>query len=249
MLNDPLLLSFVIFAICFSAFIKGALGLGFSTICLAILANAIPLKDAIAIVLIPSLLSNIQVMIGAGNFRISVKTFWPMLLTAIVGMMVGLQFLLSADTRISVATLGVILIIYGFWGYFNQTFRIRDESIPRLNPIVGFLTGIVNGATGSQIFPIMPYLLSLNISKEVLVQTINLSFTICSLIMMATMWNVGVLNASLALSYSAAIVPVVIFVWLGAKLRARFSESLFRRLAMLLVIVLGIGLVMKVLKQ
>lgn len=249
MFNDPLLWSFVIFAICLSAFIKGALGLGFSTICLAILANAIPLKDAIAIVLIPSLLSNIQVMIDAGHFRISIKTFWPMLLGAVIGMMFGLQILINTDIRISVAILGAVLIIYGVWGYLNQTFRIRDELIPRLNPFIGLTTGIVNGATGSQIFPIMPYLLSLNISKEMLVQTINLSFTISSLIMLSTMWSLGVINASLALSYSMAVIPVVVCVWLGNKLRARFSDTLFRRLVMLLIIALGIALVIKVVRQ
>ena len=111
MLNDPLLLAFVIFAICFSAFIKGAMGLGFSTICLAILANAIPLKDAIAIVLIPSLLSNIQVMIAAGHFRISLKTFWSMFAAVIVGMMVGLQVLINADIQVSVFILGLVLIL------------------------------------------------------------------------------------------------------------------------------------------
>lgn len=249
MFNDPILLSFVIFAICLSAFIKGALGLGFSTICLAILANAIPLKDAIAIVLIPSLLSNIQVMIDAGHFRISVKVFWSMLLSSIIGMMFGLQILVNADIRISVSILGAVLIIYGIWGYFNQTYRLRDELIPRLNPFVGLSTGIVNGATGSQIFPIMPYLLSLNISKEMLVMTINLSFTISSLIMLLTMWNLGVINTSLALSYSMAVIPVVICVWLGYKLRKRFSESLFRRLAMLLIIALGLALLLKVARQ
>jgi len=243
---EPLTLAFIAFALCFSAFIKGALGLGFSTICLAMLANVLPLKEAIAIVLIPSLLSNIQVMIAAGNFRISVKIFWSMLLCAVIGMVIGLMILTKADNTLSILILGIVLIMYGIWGYFNRTFRIKDQHIAKLNPVIGFSTGIVNGATGSQIFPIMPYLLSLNISKDVLILTINLSFTICSTIMLVTMWQIDVLSPQQALSYSIAVIPVVLCVWIGGKVKKHLSENRFRQLSMLLIIALGAGLISKV---
>ena len=88
---------FVIFALILSAFIKGSLGLGFSTICLAILANVIELKTAISIVVLPSLLSNLIVMIEAGNFRVSVKQFLSMILMSAPGMAIGLQLLRQSD--------------------------------------------------------------------------------------------------------------------------------------------------------
>ncbi|NNC99727.1 MAG: sulfite exporter TauE/SafE family protein [Gammaproteobacteria bacterium] len=241
---EPLFL-FVLLALVVSAFIKGSLGLGFSTICLAILANVIELKTAISIVVLPSLLSNLMVMFDAGNLRISLQTFFWMLVMAIPGMAIGLQLLRQADNTLSVKILAVVLVIYGIWGWANHKFRIKAERVSSLNPLIGLLTGMVNGATGSQIFPIMPYLLSLNISKDVLVQTINLSFTLCSLIMLGSLYAMNTLDTESILSYSLGIFPVYAGVWLGNKVRKRIPEQRFRHLVMVLIIVLGLLLLIR----
>jgi uncharacterized membrane protein YfcA len=233
---------FVIFALILSAFIKGSLGMGFSTICLAMLANVIELKTAISIVVLPSMLSNVIVMIEAGNLRISLKLFLSMILASIPGMVVGLQLLKQTDNTLSVSILALVLIVYGCWGWANHQFRIDDKFISKLNPLVGFTTGIVNGATGSQIFPVMPYLLSLNISKDVLVQTINLSFTLNSLIMLGFLYKMNSLDTDSILTYALGIVPVAIGVWLGGKVRKRIPEARFKRIVMVLIISLGLML-------
>jgi uncharacterized membrane protein YfcA len=231
---------FVLFALVLSAFIKGSLGLGFSTICLAILANVIDLKTAISIVVLPSLLSNLIVMAEVGNFRISLRKFYAMILMSAPGMALGLQLLRENDNTASVSVLAIVLIIYGCWGWFNHKTKIDDQKITRLNPIIGFVTGCVNGATGSQIFPVMPYLLSLNISKDVLVQTINLSFTLNSIIMLGFLYYIDALDTASIANYSLGVIPVVIGVWLGGKVRKRLPEKRFKQSVMILIVALGL---------
>lgn len=230
---------FIVTALVFSAFVKGSLGMGFSTICLAILANFIDLKTAISIVLIPSLVSNLVIMITSGHWRLSIRTFWPMLLMALPGMLLGLQLLKTRNNTLSLLVLSLVLIGYGIWGLRNHDFRIRDQHIPLLNPIIGLLTGTVNGATGSQIFPIMPYLLSLNISKDLMVQTINMSFTLCSLVMLAGLFSINALNFTSMLAYSLGVIPVMISVIIGNRVRAHLTDRRFRFAVMLLIIFLG----------
>ncbi len=186
-----------------------------------------------------------MVMIESGHFKYSARTFAWMLAMAVPGMALGLQLLRQADNSASITVLAVVLVIYGIWGLINRQFEIQDKHIPLLNPIVGFLTGTVNGATGSQIFPIMPYLLSLNISKEVMVQTINMSFTLSSLIMLASLTAMGSLDTKSILSYSLGVVPVVIGVWAGGKVRKQLSEKRFKEAVMVLIIVLGLLLLVR----
>lgn len=233
---------FVLLALSFSAFIKGSLGLGFSTICLAILANVIELKTAISIVVLPSLLSNLIVMYQAGNLRISLKRFYLLIICALPGMLIGLQALRLEDNQFSIQVLGGVLIIYGVWGWFNHRFEIQRALEKPLNPLIGIFTGMINGATGSQIFPVMPYLLSLNISKDVLVQTINLSFTLNSLVMLVFLISIDRLDTSSILNYSLGIIPVAIGVWIGGRFRKRIPEQSFKRLVMLLIVTLGVVL-------
>ena len=158
---------------------------------------------------------------------------------AVSGMFLGLQILKQSDNSLSISILAGVLIIYGVWGWMNRQFQIDTKHITKLNPVVGLLTGMVNGATGSQIFPIMPYLLSLNLSKEVLVQTINLSFTLSSIIMLVALFNINALDTESILRYSLGIIPVTIGVWLGNKLRKKMPEQYFKQLVMLLIIILG----------
>lgn len=236
---DPSFL-FILFALILSAFIKGSLGLGFSTICLAILANVIEFKTAISIVVLPSLLSNLIVMLEVGNFRLSLSHFLSLLLMTLPGLGVGLLLLHQEDNSWSVLILAVVLIIYGCWGWLNRQFTIDLQHTRKLNPIVGFLTGMINGATGSQIFPIMPYLLSLPISKAVLVQTINMSFTIGSLIMLSSLLLTNSLDVDSVFTYLLGIIPVGLGVWLGGKVRKRLPEERFKQAVMVLIVVLGV---------
>lgn len=231
---------YIFSALILCAFIKGSLGLGFSTLCVAMLVHVVDLKTAISIVLFPSLLSNLIVMFDAGMVRLSLRLFWSMLLMALPGMLIGLQLLRQEDTSLSILILSGVLMVYGVWGYRNRQFRINDRWRPTLNPAVGLSTGMINGATGSQIFPIMPYLLSLPISKQVLVQTINMSFTLCSLIMLVALNRFGTLDLASSAVFSLGVVPVAVGVWLGNRLRKRMSDDVYRRAAMLLMIALGV---------
>ena len=227
-------------ALVFSAFIKGSLGLGFSTICVAILVHVVDLKTAISIVLFPSLLSNLIVMIDAGHFRASLAQFWLMLLMAMPGMWLGFQLLNQVDNRGSLLLLGGVLMVYGVLGYWQRHWRLFVRRPAPMNALIGLSTGMVNGATGSQIFPIMPYLLSLPISKDLLVQTINLSFTLCSLLMLALLWSAGHLDVTSSAAFSLGILPVALGVWLGNRARRYMQDDLYRRLAMVLMTVLGL---------
>jgi uncharacterized membrane protein YfcA len=86
----------------------------------------------------------------------------------------------------------------------------------------------------------MPYLLSLNISKDVLVQTINMSFTLNSIIMLGFLYNMDALATDSIASYALGIIPVVIGVWVGGKVRKRIPEERFKRSVMALIVSLGL---------
>ena len=106
-------------------------------------------------------------------------------LAAIPGLLLGLWFLSSAESTTTRAILGIVLLVYAIWTLAKGHFAL-DASMARwLAYPVGFLTGIVNGVTGSQVMPVLPYLLSLNLSKDLFVTTINIFFTVSTLIMLA----------------------------------------------------------------
>lgn len=243
---DSFTLIYIFTVFFISAFLKSLTGLGFSTICLGFLAAVLDIKLAILLVLIPSLSSNIIVMWQAGRFIEALKRFWPLYLSAIPGLLIGIWFLGSSDNQIPKAILGFVLILYGLWGLINGIMTLSQKQEKQLSTPIGFISGLTNGVTGSQIMPIMPYLLSLKLDRDLFVQTINTAFTINSLIMMAGLANLGVINAPMLTMSAAGILPVAVGVYLGGKIRQRLSDDSFRKMVLVLFILLGLNLFVRV---
>ena len=106
---------FILIAYVVAASIKGLTGIGFSTSCLPIMALRLDLKVAIPLVIIPSIVSNIVVMIQAGRFREALRRFWPLYVSSVPGLLIGLSILVAINTVAAKAMLGLVLIAYAFW--------------------------------------------------------------------------------------------------------------------------------------
>ena len=226
-----------------AASLKGITGLGFSTICLPLLSAFLDLRVAIPLLLLPSLSSNVIVMWQAGGFARAVGRFWPMYLAALPGLWLGVQVLRSADGSVTRAALGVVLVLYAAWALAARTPVFGAGAERWLKPPVGFATGVINGVTGSQVVPVLPFLLSLSLAKDAFVQVINLSFTVSSLTMLALLGDAGLVTPTLLAVGLAGIVPVSIGVRLGGRVRDRLPEAGFRRAVLVFLLVIGAVLV------
>lgn len=237
---DPNLLAIACAAFFFAAFSKGITGMGFATTCLPILALTIGLEIALPLVLVPSVASNIIVQIEAGHFRESLRRFWPMLVAAMIGVVIGLALLTWMETRLAAAALGGVLVVYGLFALRTPNLTLPPHLEKPLGPVTGLLTGIVNGLTGSQLMPVLPYLMALRLDRERFVQAINCSFTLSSLVMAAGLSKIGLMNVETTLVSALGVVPVWIGLKLGGKVRQRLSPELFRKLVIYMLMVSGV---------
>ena len=236
---------FIAAAFFVAALLKGITGLGFSTIALGFLANALDPKLAIALVPLPSIASNLLVMWQTGGFMSALRRFWPMYLATLPGLGVGLWLLARTESDGIGAVLGLTLLLFCGWDTFGSagpqhavSERERVLALP-----VGFTTGLVNGTTGSQVMPVLPFLLSLPLDRREFVQAINISFTFSSLIMLAGLVRIGVADSKLLAVAAASTAPVLAGVWLGGRIRERLPEVVFRRAVRAVLVVLGLALV------
>ena len=239
--------AFILTAYVVASGIKGLTGIGFSTSCLPIMALRLDLKIAIPLVIVPSIVSNLVVMLQAGRFREAISRFWPLYLASIPGLVAGLTILVAIDADIAKAILGLVLISYALWALRNKTFSLSTEWERLLKMPVGLCTGFVNGLTGSQVMPVLPYLLSLNLNKNAFVQSINISFTLSSLVMLVGMSRLGHLSLNTFLTALGGLIPVLLTVYLAGRLQGRLTGAFHRTLVLTFLLVMGLILLVKTL--
>ncbi|MEL6289980.1 MAG: sulfite exporter TauE/SafE family protein [Pseudomonadota bacterium] len=232
-----------VFGFLFAGFVKGATGLGFSSTCLPFLVLALGLERAMPLVLVSSIASNAMVHVQAGAVRETVSRFWPMFLGLMPGLALGLWLLAHVNLVIAAGGLGVVLMVYGVWTLGHIDAQLPARLSYGLRVPVGVATGLVNGVTGSQIMPVLPFLLAQPLRREIFLQAINISFTLSSIVVAVGLWKIGFLTGELAFWSVAGTLPAALGVAAGTRVRNQLGSQAFRRAVLLTLIGLGALLV------
>jgi len=222
--------------------VKGVIGLGLPTVAMGMLGLAIAPAQAAALLIIPSIVTNVWQLAAGGELRALVKRLWPMQLGIFIGTALGMLWLSIDGGSWVVRALGAALLLYALSGLFLPTLRVATQREPWLGPVCGVITGVITSATGVFVIPAVPYLQALGLSKNQLVQALGLSFSVSTLALAAGLYwrgnlGGGELNASLL-----ALLPAMLGMWLGQWLRQRISALLFKRVFFIGMALLGIHL-------
>lgn len=228
-----------------AALVKGVTGLGYSSTCLPILTLAFGLKEALPLVLIPSLVSNLVVMASTGGFLASAQRFWPMLVSAAVSVVAGLWALARMGGESAAAVLGLVLLMYVAFALANTRFVLAETRTRKLEPAIGAATGFINGLTGSQVMPLIPYLLSLDMPRQRFLQASNQSFTLSSLAMFFGLGAAGLLTVPVVAVSACGLVPMLLGVRIGRRLSRHLAPQAFRTAVLIVLAALGLGLILR----
>lgn len=243
-LFDPQVLGWVMFACLMGGLVKGVLGFGMPLIALPLMVLVLPLPTAIALLVVPILTSNVQQIIMTGYLGEVWRRFRVMIVIMPVVVLVGVQFLLSVDSRWLELILGVvILIISGISTVRPPELSRRAERV--LTPLVGVAAGLIGGISSINGPVVAVYLVALRVTKDVFITTVAATFLITSVPLQTVLAFSGVLGLSeLALS-ALTVIPVTFGVWLGARLRNRLSQVVFRRVVLTVLVVISLSLIHK----
>lgn len=242
---DTTTLVYIAAAYFIASFVKGATGLGFSTTCMPIMALQLNIAHAIPLVVIPSIISNLILMRQIGYFHEAVNRFKWIYIAVIPGLLIGMTILTAVPTAWSKGALGTILIIYAIWALGRKQGMLSTSAEQYLKIPTGFLTGFINGLTGSQVMPIMPYLLALELPKNLFIQAINISFTLSSFTLLAGLSRLGYMDMTTAIIATAGLVPVYLGIKAGGLIQKRLSDNRYRQIILIFLMVLGMILLIK----
>jgi uncharacterized membrane protein YfcA len=209
--------------------VKGVLGMGLPTVAIGLLGLVIAPVEAAAMLVLPSLITNVWQLIAGPNFKALSKRFGTLLVGICLGTPLGVGFITSGNTQIVTAGLGAVLSIYGAFGLSAARLTASPTSEWWLSPVMGFCTGVLMGATGISTLPVAPYFTALGLNKDDLIQALGLSFTVSSFALAVGLFVTGQFQMTVAAASLVALIPAFAGMFLGQKLRNRMPQELFKK--------------------
>jgi uncharacterized protein len=228
-----------------AGFVKGMLGLGLPTIAVGLLAVSMPPAEAGALLVVPSLVTNVWQMLAGPHLKAIARRLWSMMLGVCIGTLAGAGLLTGAGSHLATIGLGAALVLYAGLGLAALRWTVHPASERWLAPIIGAITGVISAATGAFVIPAAPYLQAISLDKDDLVQALGLSFTVSTIALAAALAQAQALTAPLAIASLLALLPVLIGIVGGQFARRRLPEDTFRRVFFAGLLALGLYLIVR----
>ncbi|NQD74147.1 sulfite exporter TauE/SafE family protein [Pseudomonas sp. CM27] len=235
----PALSVLVVLTFLLAGAVKGVIGLGLPTIAMGLLGLAMSPAQAAALLIVPSTLTNLWQLAVGGHLPALLRRLGPLLAMIFVGTLLGSAWLGINSGPWAVHALGAALVIYALYGLVGPALRVVPAWEGWLGPVCGFVTGVVTAATGVFVMPAVPYLQSLGMRRDELIQALGLAFTVSTLALACGLAGQDALGGQALGASLLMLAPALLGMLAGQWLRQRISAALFKRCFFIGLAVLG----------
>ena len=237
---DPITLFAISATFVIAGGVKGLIGLGLPTVSLGLLTATLDLPTAMALLIGPSFFTNSYQASTGGHACVILLRIWPFLLIATATVWLGATALTRVDLDVLTALLGLLLVAYGGLSLAGIRLTIPAHSEGWTGIVFGAANGVLTGMTGSFAVPGVMYLQGIGLSRDMLVQAMGMLFTTSTVALAFALGTNALLSNELGMASLLAVVPSLIGMWAGQKLRRRLSEVQFRSALFIGIVMLGI---------
>lgn len=225
--------------------VKGALGVGLPLVSVPMLSLLVPAPQAMGLLVVPVLLSNIIQAWQGGRLVYALRRFTPLMLAQLAATLLAVFW----SQQLSLRALNVVIAVTVISAVLIMVFQPRGEVPARhqwwAGPAVGALAGVLGGLSSLPGPMLITYLMALRLKREEFVGSISIIYFFGAVPMYVAMLWWDRFGWSEVGWSCLAMVPVYLGMTLGTRLRGRMSEDLFRRALFAFLVMLSIVLIFK----
>lgn len=223
--------------------VKGVIGLGLPTVSLGLLTALIDLPTAMALLLVPSFATNLWQAGVGGHAKTLLRRLWPFLVPATGAIWIGGMLLGRLSTDVLTTILGALLIVYAATSLAGFRLSLSALNERWSGPFFGIVNGILTGMTGSFVVPGVMFLQAIGLPRDQLIQAMGILFSLSTLGLAVALQSNAFLSVDLGLQSTIALLPALVGMVAGQRLRKSLSETAFRRVFFLALLALGIAII------
>jgi uncharacterized membrane protein YfcA len=236
------LAAIVLLAIAIGSLIKGMTGLGLPLIAVPAIASFTSVEEAVVLMIIPVLGSNIWLVVSHRKFGHLLRAHWPFLVAGFIGAIGGTFLLVAIDDRwlklILAGWLALYLLQYAFGDALSFVFRARGAA----SGLVGFAAGTIQGASGVSAHIVAPYFHGRQTESSAYAFLIAAAFLTFGSAQLVTASGNQLFDPGRLILGLLALIPTLFFTQLGIRWAGRVSDDVFRRIILALFVLMEIKL-------
>ena len=232
---------FVVTIIIFAVFTQTIAGFGIALVSMPLLASAIGLEVAAPLVAIIAFTIRPILLL---RYRQSFKVWqmWRVIVASFVGVGIGTFLLtLTVNDRLIEALLGLVVIGYALYSLINP--HLTPLRSPLWGYCMGFLSGFLARLYNIGGPPVVMYADGQQWDPEAFKGNLQAYGAITSATVMLTRYLNGDFNSVVMQYYLMALPALAVGVLIGFMLERRINANRFRRLVLLMLVVVGLSLV------
>ncbi len=227
-----------------AGFIKGTLGFGLPLVALSLLGNVIDIRLALALLTLPIVFSNFWLGVQGGNFGSALRRFWVVIVAVAIGIFLGSRVLVGLDSHVLMFVVGSSILVFTLADRFatSSGLIIRAHAERRWGAAVGIIAGLIGGVSATYGPPLVMYLTALHLPKDIYIASIGVIWFFASIALLIAFSTVHILTPHTATLSALSVIPVLIGMTIGRRVRGFIPQLLFRRLTLIALVALAANL-------
>ncbi len=231
-----LLISFVLFS---AGAIQGLTGFGYGLIVVPTMLIILPPKLVVPIVVMHGLVLNTIVFVNTRK-SLSIKRVLPLTIAGLCGLPIGVLILKHIDVDLLKVFIGVVVVIFSTILLTGKRFHVKNERLALIP--VGLTSGILSGSSSMGGPPVILFQSNQQVNKDQFRANIIAYFLMMNIVSIPTFAMNGLVSAE-TVKYALMSLPTMIIgTVIGIKFAKKVDEELFRRIALIIVLLAGLFL-------
>ena len=196
---------------------QGILGVGLITVVISLLSFVVDVKETIALVIIPTIITGFFQMINGSNLKVIIKDTKYFLVFSTLIIVPGVFLLNVLDSDLILIFIAILLFMNSSLSLSNRVVAIPNHQNSIIQLLTGSLNGFIIGLTSIYTMPFVFLLQSLKYNKEKTVQFMGLAFLLYSCMQFLSLSYSKLISINTIIPSLIVTLPEIIGFLLGKK--------------------------------
>ncbi|KPN63998.1 hypothetical protein SAMN04488527_104140 [Aliiroseovarius crassostreae] len=244
---SPWVLSLAVFVTLAAGFVKGAVGFAMPLIMISGLATVLPAETALAALILPTVLTNVQQSLRQGPAAAwgTIGKFKIFLIAFLVLIAFSAQLVRVLPQNWLFIAIGGPIVLFCLMQLRGWSPNLKAENRLRDEGIVGAIAGFIGGLSGVWGPPTVAYLTAIHTPKAEQMRVQGVIYGVGALALLVAHLKSGVFSLHTAPLSALMLVPAGIGMVIGGRFHDAMPQKTFKRVTLVILTVAGVNLIRK----